>query len=110
LRFWIAAVFKRLEQTGWSYSIRVRLRKPVSRAVETIGANASRPLADNSQDSEARIAQTTCGERPVIVRRPRLLGRRALFPDWRCFCFITSRSEGLAVVEAEHRERCESAG
>lgn len=41
----------------------------------------------------------------MIVRRTRLLGAQAeLWPDWRHFCFITNRTETLAVVEAEHRE------
>ena len=40
------------------------------------------------------------------MRRTPLLGPQAeLWLDWRYFPFITNRTEPLAVVEAEHRER-----
>jgi hypothetical protein len=52
-----------------------------------------------------QIAETTYGERRLIVRRTRLVGAQAeLFPDWRHFCLITNRTDELALVEGEHRD------
>ena len=89
---------------GWEYSIGVRMIKTVRAAVEEIDEQDWQRI-DYPQGGEAQIAETTYGERRLIVRRTRLLGAQAeLWPDWRHFCFITNRTETLAVVEAEHRE------
>ena len=78
-------------------------------AVLDLGADAGlgqgRPLDDYPDDGEAQIAETTLGERRLVVRRTRLVGPQAeLWPDWRHFPFITNRSEPLALIEAEHRQ------
>jgi hypothetical protein len=45
------------------------------------------------------------GRQRLIVRRTRLLGAQAeLWPDWRHFAFLTNRTEGIELVEAEHRQ------
>ena len=45
------------------------------------------------------------GDRRLIVRRTRLVGKQAeLFPDWRHHPFLTNRSDAIAIVEAEHRQ------
>jgi hypothetical protein len=103
--FWNSKVFKRLEQAGWQYSIGVRMIKTVRAAVEAIDEDAWTTVADYPADGEAQIAETSYGGRRLIVRRTRLLGAQAeLWPDWRHFCFLTNRSEELALVEAEHRD------
>jgi hypothetical protein len=103
--FWNTNVFERLEKAGWQYSIAVRMTKTVRVAVEQIGEDAWTRIDDYPKDGEAQIAETTYGERRLIVRRTRLVGPQAeLFPDWRHFPVITNRSEQLAVVEAEHRD------
>jgi DDE family transposase len=103
--FWNTKVFERLEKAGWQYSIGVRMIKTVRSAVEAIGEDAWTKIADYPDEGEAQIAETTYGARRLIVRRTRLVGAQAeLWPDWRHFAFITNRSEGLAIVEAEHRE------
>lgn len=102
--FWNTKVFQYLEKMGWQYSIGVRMIKTVRATVETIDEDAWQRI-DYPQGGEAQIAETTYGERRLIVRRTRLLGAQAeLWPDWRHFVFITNRTETLAVVEAEHRE------
>ena len=67
--------------------------------------DAWQTIDDYPKDGEAQIAETTYGGRRLIVRRTRLLGAQAeLWPDWRHFCFITNRTDDIAVVEAEHRD------
>ena len=102
--FWNTKVFEYLEKIGWQYSIGVRNIKKVKAAVQAIDEDAWQHIA-YPVGGEAQIAETTYGERRLIVRRTRLLGAQAeLFPDWRHFAMITNRTEALAVVEAEHRD------
>ena len=97
--FWNPKVFERLEQAGWQYSIGVRMIKTVRTAVKAIPAESWQRI-DYPDDGEAQIAETVYGGRRLIVRRTRLLGAQAeLWPDWRHFCFITNRTDDLAVVE-----------
>jgi hypothetical protein len=103
--FWNTKVFERLEKAGWRYSIGVRMIKTVRTVVEAIDEAAWQTIEDYPVDGEAQIAETVYGGRRLIVRRTRLVGRQAeLWPDWRHFCFVTNRSEDIALVEAEHRE------
>ncbi len=103
--FWNTKVFKRLENAGWQYSIGVRMQKGIREAVEAIDEDAWQTLTDYPKEGEAQIAETTYGERRLIVRRTRLLGAQArLWPDWRHFCFITNRTEDIRVIESEHRD------
>lgn len=102
--FWNTTVFERLEKAGWHYSIGVRMQKGVREAVEAIEEDVWQAI-EYPEQGEAQIAETTYGERRLIVRRTRLLGPQAeLWPDWRHFAFITNRTEEIALVEAEHRE------
>ena len=103
--FWSTKVFCRLEQAGWEYSIGVRMIKQIKEIVDTIDETAWLTITGYPQDGEAQIAETTYGQRRLIVRRTRLLGNQAeLWPDWRYFAFVTNRTDGLALVEAEHRD------
>jgi hypothetical protein len=103
--FWNTKVFERLETAGWQYSIGVRTIKTIRTAVEAIDEDAWTKVADYPEEGEAQIAETVYGGRRLVVRRTRLTGAQAaLFPDWRHFCFITNRTEELALVEAEHRD------
>jgi Transposase DDE domain group 1 len=102
--FWNNKVFKRLEDAGWTYSIGVRMQKGIREAVEQINESAWHAI-EYPEQGEAQIAETTHAGRRLIVRRTRLLGPQAqLWPDWRHFCFITNRTEDIALVEAEHRD------
>ena len=102
--FWNTKVFKRLEKSGWQYSIGVRMQKGIREAIEAIEETAWLTIA-YPPEGEAQIAETSYGGRRLIVRRTRLLGAQAqLWPDWRHFAFITNRSEEITLVESEHRE------
>ena len=102
--FWNTKVFEYLEKTGWQYSIGVRNIKKIRATVEAIDEIAWQDI-DYPAGGQAQIAETTYGERRLIVRRTRLVGAQAeLFPDWRHFAMITNRSDDIAVVEAEHRD------
>jgi hypothetical protein len=103
--FWSAKVFCRLERAGWEYSIGVRVIKQIREIVDQVPEMAWQPITDYPTDGEAQIAETAYGARRLIVRRTRLLGSQAeLWPDWRHFCFVTNRTDVLALVEAEHRD------
>jgi hypothetical protein len=73
--FWNTKVFKVLENAGWQYSIGVRNIDKVKAAVEAIDADAWMTI-DYPAGGEAQIAETVYGDRRLVVRRTRLLGRR----------------------------------
>jgi hypothetical protein len=102
--FWNTKIFELLEAKGWQYSIGVRNIKQVRDVVQAIAESDWQTIA-YPEGGEAQIAETTYGERRLIVRRTRLVGPQAeLFPDWRHFAFITNRTEDITIVEAEHRD------
>jgi Transposase DDE domain group 1 len=102
--FWNTKVFELLEARGWQYSIGVRNIRTVKAAVAAIPETAWMSIPYPA-GGEAQIAETSYGERRLIVRRTRLLGPQAeLWPDWRHFAFITNRRDDIALVEAEHRD------
>ncbi len=103
--FWNNKLIARLEKAGWAYSISVRAQFWVKDALASIPQSAWQPLEDYAEDGEAQIAETIAGGKRLIVRRTRLIGAQAeLWPDWRYFPFLTTRTEALRVVEAEHRQ------
>jgi len=103
--FWNNALMKRLEQAGWLYSISIRMQKGVAEQIKAIPESAWQTLENYPKGGEAQIAETTYGERRMIVRRTRLIGPQAeLWPDWRHFLFLTNRTEDITLVEAEHRQ------
>jgi hypothetical protein len=102
--FWNVKVFARLEKAGWQYSIGVRIQKGIRTAIDAIAEDAWQTI-DYPEEGEAQIAETTYGDRRLVTRRTRLVGKQAqLWPEWRYFAFITNRTDELAVVEAEHRD------
>ena len=103
--FWSAKTFDRLERAGWRFSIGVRLQPHVRAAIEQIDETAWTTLEDYPPTSIAQIAETTLGDRRLVVRRVRTLNAQGeLLPSWELFPFVTNRSDALAVVEAEHRQ------
>src|SRR4051812_39707591 len=103
--FWSKETFDRLDRAGWQFSIGVRMQPHVRAAIEQIPHGDWRALEDYPEGGEAQIAETTLAGRRLVVRRTRLLGAQGeLFPDWRHFAFVTNRTEGIALVEAEHRD------
>ena len=103
--FWNNKLFARLEKAGWQYSIGVRMTEPVAKIVAALPDQDWTKIDDYPQSGEAQIAETTLGSRRLIVRRVRILGVQAeLFPVWQHFPFATNRSDGIALVEFEHRQ------
>jgi hypothetical protein len=103
--FWSAKTFNRLDRAGWTFSIGVRLQPHVRAAIEQIDEAAWQTLEEYPATSIAQIAETTLGERRLIVRRVRTLNRQGeLLPTWQHYPFATNRTDPLAVVEAEHRQ------
>jgi hypothetical protein len=103
--FWSNQTFAKLERAGWQFSIGVRLQPHVRAAIEQIPEHAWHTLADYPPTSIAQIAETTLGDRRLIVRRVRTLNPQGeLLPSWELFPFITNRPEPLETVEAEHRQ------
>jgi hypothetical protein len=104
--FWNNDTFKRLDQAGWQFSIGVRLQPAVRAAIEAIEEPDWQTLPDYPKSSIAQIAETTLNGRRLVVRRVRTLDRQGqLLPSWELFPFVTNRTDDLAVVEAEHRQR-----
>ncbi len=90
---------------GWQFSVGVRLQAHVRAAIEQIDETAWTTLADYPPTSIAQIAETTLGDRRLVVRRVRTLDKQGeLLPSWEYFPFATNRSDTLALVEAEHRQ------
>ena len=103
--FWNNTLIKRLENSGWFYSISIRCHKGVAEPIAEIPEADWQTLDDYSQDGEAQIAETRLAGKRMIVRRTRLIGAQAeLWPDWRYFPFLTNRTEEITIVEAEHRQ------
>jgi Transposase DDE domain group 1 len=102
--FWNTKVLELLERGGWQYSIGVRNINKVKAAIEAICEQDWQSIPYPA-GGEAQIAETTYGDRRLIVRRTRLIGAQAeLFPDWRHFALITNRTDEIELVEAEHRD------
>ena len=103
--FWNTRIMDRLQSAGWTYSIAIRQQKHVAAAIARIPESDWVTLEDYPDRGEAQIAETVLGDRRLIIRRTRLVGKQAeLWPDWRHHPFLTNRTDPLAVVEAEHRQ------
>ena len=103
--FWAKKTFDRLQKAGWKYSIGVRMQPHVRKAVEQIKEADWVTLADYPATSVAQIAETTLGERRLIVRRVRTLNAQGeMLPSWEHYPFATNRTDALATVESEHRQ------
>jgi hypothetical protein len=103
--FWNGKVFRRLERSGWRYSVGVTMQAHVREAIEAIDEDAWQTLADYPETSVAQIAETVLGEQRLVVRRVRTLDAQGeLLPNWEHYPFVTNRDEALEVVEAEHRQ------
>jgi hypothetical protein len=103
--FWNNHTFNRLDRAGWQFSIGVRLQPQVRAAIEAIDETAWQTLEEYPDTSIAQIAETTLGDRRLVVRRVRTLDRQGqLLPTWELFPFVTNRPDDLATVEREHRQ------
>jgi len=83
----------------------VRLQTHVRTAIEQIDDACWQTLEDYPATSIAHFAETTLGDRRLVVCRVRSLDKQGeLLPSWEHFAFATNRSDALQLVEAEHRQ------
>ena len=102
--FWSKETFAKLDRAGWQFSIGIRLQAHVRAAIEQIDEAAWQTLEDYPPTSIAQIAETTLGDRRLVVRRVRTLNRQGeLLPSWELFPFATNRIDPLVVVEDDLR-------
>ncbi len=99
-----------LQAKGCRYSISVPQNKRIAERIAEIPESAWRPVADYPETGVCELAETTYGERRLIVRRVHLHaqeGQEELFAYWRHFAFLTNRVEDMHTVDAEHRQHAE---
>lgn len=112
--FWAWKLIDRLNRHQISWSITVRLHKPMKAAIAAIPETDWVDIA-YTIGGQAQVAETTyragtgakAREVRLVVRRTRLTDKaqRQLWPDWRHHAFITNRTD-LNAIEADqfHRE------
>jgi hypothetical protein len=108
--FYSGKVIDYLEAKGARYSISVIQHKRMAERISQIPESAWRPVADYPETGICELAQTTYGDRRLIVRRVHLHaqeGQEELFAYWRHFAFLTNRTEDMHTVDAEHRQHAE---
>jgi hypothetical protein len=117
-------LFRAIIRHGGDFSVSSAMKAHVRAAIEAIPEQAWRPIAYPGS-GRAEIAETTLpvdarhrkGANP-LPERLRLVVRRVLnhdpahpqqplFADYRYFPILTSRSDDLALVEAEHRDHAQ---
>jgi hypothetical protein len=108
--FWNKKVIAYLRRQGAVFSIGVPMHKSIAAQVAQIADHAWQPVSDYPDSGVCELAETTLGDERLIVRRVHLHAQddqTALFTYWRYFALITNRTEGLLVVDAEHRQHAQ---
>jgi hypothetical protein len=108
--FYSGKVIDYLEAKGCLYSIAVTKHKRIAERIAEIPESAWRPVPDYPETGICELAETTYGDRRLIVRRVHLRaqeGQEELFAYWRHFAFLTNREEDMHTVDAEHRQHAE---
>ena len=108
--FYSHKVIAYLEAKGARYSISVPQNKRIAERIAEIPETAWRPVPDYPETGICELAETTYGERRLIVRRVHLHAQTEqteLFAYWRHFAFLTNREEDMHTVDAEHRRHAE---
>jgi hypothetical protein len=103
-------VISYLEAKGCLYSIAVKQHKPIAELIASIPESAWRPVPDYPETGVCELAETTYGDRRLIVRRVHLHAQdeqTELFAYWRHFAFLTNREEDMHTVDVEHRQHAE---
>jgi len=108
--FYSGKVIDYLEAKGCLYSISVTQHKRMAERISQIPESAWQPVPDYPETGICELAETTYGDRRLIVRRVHLHaqeGQEELFAYWRHFAFLTNREEDMHTVDAEHRQHAE---
>jgi hypothetical protein len=104
--FWSNETINTFTRLGVRYTMAVRTNtKGVAAAIAALDDGAWHPI-DYTPDGEAEVAETTYGQRRLIVRRTRLTDQDQLklWPDWRHFAFLTDLDGDAVTVDAFHRQ------
>lgn len=108
--FYSGKVIAYLEKTGCLFSITVTQHKRMAERIAEIPEEAWQPVPDYPETGICELAETTYGGRRLVVRRVHLHaqeGQEELFAYWRCFAFLTNRTEDMHTVDAGHRDHAE---
>jgi Transposase DDE domain group 1 len=108
--FWNKRVCRYLAEQGCSYSIGVKLQKPVLERIASIPDDAWQTVEDYPDTGVCQLAETRLADQRLIVRRVHLHAQEQqteLFAYWRHFAFITNRPEDMHTVDREHRQHAE---
>jgi hypothetical protein len=108
--FWSNKVLDYLEDKGLSYSIGVTQHKIVAERIAQIPDEAWQEVDDYPDSGICELAETSLGNRRLIVRRVHLHAQdeqTELFPYWRHFALLTNRQEDAHLVDKEHRRHAE---
>jgi len=118
------ALFRAIARHGGHFSVAATMQAHVRAAIEAINEDDWAPIAYPGS-GRAEIAETTIAVDPThrsgahpLPERLRLVVRRVLnhdpahpqqplFADYRYFPILTSRTDDLALVEAEHRDHAQ---
>lgn len=108
--FYSGKVIAYLERKGCLYSIAVTQHKRIAERIAAIPESDWQPVPDYPETGVCELAETTYGDRRLVVRRVHLhaqKGQEELFAYWRHFAFLTNREEDMRTVDAEHRQHAE---
>ncbi len=108
--FWSNKVMAYLSGQGCRYSIGVTMHKVVVEAIARIPESAWQPVPDYPETGTCELAEATLGGKRLVVRRVHLIAQEEqteLFAYWRHFAFLTNRTEGMHLVDREHRQHAE---
>lgn len=112
-------VVMRMDSGFWSKDTIATLRRLDVRFTMAVRANTNKVAAaiaaidesawvgiDYTPDGVAEVAETTYRGMRLVVRRTRLTDRRQLrlWPNWRCFAFVTDLGGDVVAVDAFHRQ------
>ena len=107
--FWSSDTIAVLGRLGVRYTMAVRTRNvAVARAIAAIDESAWVDI-DYTADGVAQVAETSYGERRLVVRRTRLTDARQarLWPNWRHFGFLTDLDGDAVSLDVFHRGHAE---
>ena len=102
--YWSKATLSQLEKLNVRYSMAIRAgTKGVKEIIEAIDEDTWCEIP-YTPDGEAQVAETIYGNRRLVIRRTRLIGKQAeLWPNWRYFGFLTDL--GGTTLQADQFQR-----
>lgn len=102
--YWSNETISLLEKLNVRYSMAIRAgTKGIKETIQATPEDAWIEIP-YTPDGQAQVAETIYKGRRLVIRRTRLIGKQAeLWPDWRCFGFLTDL--GGTAIEADKFQR-----